>query len=175
MPNPALNLIVVVEELRRYPVKSMIGEQLTATEVTARGLLGDRAYALRDISDGKIATAKNPRKWPNLFDYEAALTGIATAGEELPPARITLPDGTTINTAQSDAARILSAALDREVRLEKIESAAASNRETSEEYWLDMEGLEHRDTVTDFNPAGRHFFRYGNRPRLDHGHAPTIA
>ena len=58
----------VVEELWRYPVKSMQGEQLNQTEVTERGLLCDRAYALRDNSDGKIATAKNPRKWPNLFD-----------------------------------------------------------------------------------------------------------
>jgi uncharacterized protein YcbX len=34
----------------------------------------------------------------------------------------------------------------------------ASNKETSEEYWLDMEGLEHRDTVTDFNlPEGTFF------------------
>jgi MOSC N-terminal beta barrel domain len=60
----------VAEELWRYPVKSMLGEQLGASEVTESGLLGDRVYALRDLSDGKIATAKNPRKWPNLFDYE---------------------------------------------------------------------------------------------------------
>ena len=162
MPNPASTLVGVVEELWRYPVKSMIGEQLTATEVPETGLLGDRAYALRDISDGKIATAKNPQKWPNLFDYGAALTGAATAGEKLPPARITLPNGTTISTEQPDAARILSAALKRQVRLEKIErnwrDAAASSKETSEEYWLDLEGLEHRDTVTDFNlPEGTFF------------------
>jgi uncharacterized protein YcbX len=76
----------------------MIGELLTATEVTERGLLGDRAYALRDISDGKIATAKNPRKWPNLFDYRAALVGAPRAGMKVPTARLTLPDGTTIGT-----------------------------------------------------------------------------
>jgi len=158
MPNPASTLVGEVEELRRYPVKSMLGEQLTVAEVVESGLLGDRAYALRDTSDGKIATAKNPRKWPNLFDYGAALTGAATAGEKLPPARITLPSGATITTEQPDAAPILSAALKREVRLEKIERAGASNQETSEEYWLDMEGLEQRDTVTDFNlPEGTFF------------------
>ena len=160
MSNPASTLVGVVEELWRYPVKSMIGEQLTATEVTKSGLLGDRAYALRDTADGKIATAKNPRKWPNLFDYEAALTGAATAGEELPTARITLPDGTTISTEQPDASRILSSALKREVKLEKIGRGEqdASNKEVSEEYWLDMEGLEHRDTVTDFTlPEGTFF------------------
>ena len=47
-------------------------------------------------------------------------------------------------------------------KLEKIErnlrDPAAPNKETSEEYWLDMEGLEHRDTVTDFNlPEGTFF------------------
>src|SRR3984893_12266668 len=52
----------------------------------------------------------------------------------------------------------LSAALKREVRLEKIERAAASNQERSEEYWLDMEGLEHRDTVTDFTLPASTFF-----------------
>ena len=120
MPNQASTMIGVVEELWRYPVKSMIGEQLTATEVTESGLLGDRAYALRDASDGKIATAKNPRKWPNLFDYGAALIGTPKTGEKPPPARITLPDRSTISTEQPHAARILSAALKREVRLEMI-------------------------------------------------------
>jgi uncharacterized protein YcbX len=46
--------------LWRYPVKSMMGEELNAAEITERGLLGDRAYALVDRSDGKVASAKNP-------------------------------------------------------------------------------------------------------------------
>jgi uncharacterized protein YcbX len=156
MPNQQSTLIGVVEELWRYPVKSMLGEQLTASEVSGRGLLGDRAYALRDTSDGKIATAKNPRKWPNLFDYQAALTAVPRASEKLPPARITLPDGITVSTEQPDAAAILSAALKREIKLEMV--GGASSNETSEEYWLDMEGLEHRDAVTEFNlPTGTFF------------------
>ena len=61
-----------VVSLWRYPVKSMMGEELNAAEFTERGLLGDRAYALVDNSDGKAATAKNPRKWPNLFDFRAS-------------------------------------------------------------------------------------------------------
>ena len=44
------------------------------------------------------------------------------------------------------------------MRLEKIERTGASNQETSEEYWLDMDGLEHRNTVTEFNlPTGTFF------------------
>jgi hypothetical protein len=49
-----------VVALCRYPVKSMLGEELNAAEVTDRGLLGDRAYALVDRADGKVASAKNP-------------------------------------------------------------------------------------------------------------------
>jgi MOSC domain-containing protein len=58
-----INLGSVVS-LWRYPVKSMMGEELNSTDVTELGLLGDRAYALVDSSDGKTATAKNPRKRP---------------------------------------------------------------------------------------------------------------
>jgi uncharacterized protein YcbX len=49
-----------VVSLWRYPVKSMMGEELNATEITERGLLGDRAYALVDSSDRKVPSAKNP-------------------------------------------------------------------------------------------------------------------
>ncbi len=42
----------------RYPVKSMMGEELNATLVTDRGLLGDRSLALVDAETGKVASAK---------------------------------------------------------------------------------------------------------------------
>jgi len=61
-----------VVTLWRYPIKSMIGEELNATEVTKGGLLGDRAYALVDQATTKVASAKNPSKWPHLFDFRAA-------------------------------------------------------------------------------------------------------
>lgn len=152
----------VIEEIWRYPVKSMLGERTSVTEVTECGLLGDRAYALRDVSDGKIATAKNPRKWPNLFDYQATLGSTAKVGGKTPPATIRFPDGTTLDTEHGDISRALSEALKREVMLDRVgvsnRSGRASTTETSEEYWLDMEGLEHRDTVTDFNLPEDTFF-----------------
>ena len=60
-----------VVDLWRYPVKSMMGEELNASEVTDRGLLGDRQFALVDKETGKVAGAKNPRKWGNFFDFRA--------------------------------------------------------------------------------------------------------
>src|ERR671928_1649042 len=110
-----------VVALWRYPVKSMMGEELNAAEVTERGLLGDRAYAVVDSADGKVASAKNPRKWPQLFDFRAAFVDIPRPGAEVPPVRITLPDGTVVTSEQSDLNQILSRALSREVTLDSTE------------------------------------------------------
>ena len=143
-----------VVSLWQYPVKSMMGEELNATEVTERGLLGDRAYALVDSSDGKVATAKNPRKWPRLFDFRATFIEPARAAAKIPPVRIAFPDGTTVTSDQSDLNQILSKALNREVALRAAQGGAVN----AEEYWPDMDGLDHRDTVTDFTlPEGTFF------------------
>ena len=143
-----------VVSLWRYPVKSMMGEELNAAEVTERGLLGDRAYALVDGSDSKAATAKNPRKWPHLFDFRATFVEPTRSAAKVPPVRIVLPDGTAVTSDQGDLDRILSKALDREVTLR----AARHGTVNAEEYWPDMEGLDHRDTVTDFTlPEGTFF------------------
>jgi len=143
-----------VVSLWQYPVKSMMGEELNATEVTERGLLGDRAYALVDSSDGKVATAKNPRKWPRLFDFRATFIEPARAAAKIPPVRIAFPDGTTVTSDQSDLNQILSKALNREVALRAAQGGAVN----AEEYWPDMDGLDRRDTVTDFTlPEGTFF------------------
>ena len=154
MSNAAQNELGSVVSLWRYPVKSMMGEELNATEVTERGLLGDRAYALVDSSDGKAATAKNPRKWPRLFDFRATVIEPARAAAKVPPVRIALPDGTIATSDQGDLNQILSKALNRAVTL----GAAQRGAVNAEEYWPDMDGLDHRDTVTDFTLPEETFF-----------------
>lgn len=58
-----------VRELLRYPVKSMAGESIAASEVApGLGLTGDRAWALRDLAAGEIRGAK---KIPGLLDCRA--------------------------------------------------------------------------------------------------------
>jgi uncharacterized protein len=145
----------------------MMGEELTAAGITERGLLGDRAYALVDRSDGKVASAKNPRKWPQLFDFRAAFVDPPRAGTKVPPVRIALPDGTVVSSEQGNLNQILSRALNREVTLDAAERGHREVVESTfpnpwtpkaEEYWPDMEGLDYRDTVTDFNlPEGTFF------------------
>jgi len=143
-----------VVSLWRYPVKSMMGEELNGAEVTERGLLGDRAYALLDSSTAKIVSAKNPRKWPNLFDFRAAFVEPPRKGEKIPPVRIALPNGTILTSEQRELNQVLTNALGRAVTL----AMAAPEMPSLEEYWPDMEGLAHRETVTDEAiPAGTFF------------------
>jgi uncharacterized protein len=101
--------------LRRYPVKSMLGEDLDEAELGAAGVDGDRALALIDPTTGRVATAKHPRLWRALLQCSAARNGAGV--------RITLPDGRTV--AADDADRALSDALGREVRLAAARPAGA--------------------------------------------------
>lgn len=143
-----------VVSLWRYPVKSMLGEELNAVEVTERGLLGDRAYALVDTTTGKVASAKNPRKWEKLFECRGAFLELPRAGQSAPPVRIMLPDGTLVTSEQADLNPILSRLFGREVSL----AGAAPTKPSLEEYWPDIEGLAHRERVTDeAMPAGTFF------------------
>ncbi len=156
MPSATEMDVGSVGSLWRYPVKSMMGEELNAIAVTERGLLGDRAYALMDPSTGKVVSAKNPRKWSNLFEFSAAYTEPPRLGEKFPPVQITLPENTIVTTGQSDIDQTLSAALSREVTL----SASAPETPTLEEYWPDVEGLDHKETVTEEDMPPETFFDF---------------
>jgi uncharacterized protein len=147
-----------VVALWRYPVKSMMGEELNASEVTVRGLLGDRQFAVVDASTGKVAGAKNHRKWGNFFDYRAAYVETPTRGSKLPAVRLTLPDGSVVTSEQRDLPQILSAALGRDVVLAQANDSDAATPARAEEYWPDMAGLEYRDTVTEWELPARTFF-----------------
>jgi len=67
----------LVAELWRYPVKSMLGQRIEAAEVTARGLAGDRAYALLDVESGRVVSAKIPRHWRGMFELRSSELGRA--------------------------------------------------------------------------------------------------
>jgi uncharacterized protein YcbX len=135
----------VLASLYRYPVKSMMGEEINSAFITKAGLFGDRSYALCDVESGKVVSAKNPRKWPNLFRYRAAYTTPPVTGSPLPPVRVSLPDGAVSESTHSDFAPKISATLGRGVKL----LAAPPQAAQLEEYWPDMEELSNRDIVTD--------------------------
>ncbi len=163
MPDPSHSASAHIEggsvvALWRYPVKSMMGEELNATEVLERGFVGDRQFAVVDASTGKVAGAKNPRKWGNFFDFRAAYVEPPRGASKLPAVRLTLPDGTVVTSDQPDLNQTLTRALGREVVFAEARGNGESAGAQAEEYWPDMEGLDHRDTVTEWElPAGTFF------------------
>jgi uncharacterized protein len=135
----------------------MLGEELNSSYITERGLIGDRAYALIDQKTGKAASAKNPRKWGKLFDFRSVfivdpLPQVVV--ENIPPVRITFPDGTHIFSDQDDIDYNLSKVFGREVRLIR----ASLDKPSYEEYWPDIEGLAQRDNVTYETMPSQTFF-----------------
>ena len=60
-----------VTSIRRYPVKSMLGEDLESGTFDQRGLAGDRRYALIDDETGKVVSTKRPRRWGQMFELAA--------------------------------------------------------------------------------------------------------
>ncbi len=143
-----------VVSLWRYPIKSMMGEELNASAVTDRGMLGDRSLALVDTETGKVVSAKNPKKWPAMFDFRAAFATPPQLGQPLPPVRVTRPDGESVMSDDAAFAESMSAALGRPVTL----AAAGAPEPSLEEYWPDMAELDHQETVTDESmPAGTFF------------------
>jgi MOSC domain-containing protein len=102
-----------VAEIWRYPVKSMAGERLDRCAVGVRGIPGDRGWALRDEKAGEIRGAK---KMPALMKCQAHYVSEPSANE-IPPAEITLPDGSKFKTGAPDANQQLSNLLGRPVTL----------------------------------------------------------
>jgi uncharacterized protein len=111
--------IGIVKELFRYPVKSMLGERLERLEIGERGVIGDRAWALRERANGKVVSAK---KFARMLDCRASYEASPVDGESA-PIKIELPDGRVLHAADADAAEQLSAVLGSEMVIERAEAS----------------------------------------------------
>ncbi|MDV3127984.1 MOSC domain-containing protein [Mycobacterium sp. 21AC1] len=98
-----------VATLRRYPVKSMLGETVEELFVDERGVQGDRRLALVDTQTGRIASAKQARLWRDLLQ--------CNAGVHDGRVQIRLPDGTMVPADDDGTDEQLSRLLSRPVRL----------------------------------------------------------
>ncbi|TVQ24985.1 MAG: MOSC domain-containing protein [Leptolyngbya sp. DLM2.Bin15] len=143
-----------VATLWRYPVKSMLGEELEASEITAHGLVGDRAYALWDVASGRVASAKNPKKWAKLLDFQAAFVETPQSTTPLPAVQMVLPDGTSVTSETEAVEDMLSETLGRSVQL----LSSAPEKVSLDQYWPQVEGTVHQDTITELVlPTGTFF------------------
>lgn len=101
-----------ISGIARYPVKSLVGENLTAARVDHRGIEGDRLWAVRD-PDGKLGSGKSTRRFrrmPGLLSlrsrYEADLTPV-----------VVFPDGRSLRGDAPEVHRALSDHVGRPVTL----------------------------------------------------------
>lgn len=105
----------VVAALWRYPVKSMLGEECAEVELEARGVRGDRRFAVCS-DDGRLGSGKNSRRHRHiegLFNFRARYDG------EWP--EIAFPDGQRMRADDARIDAALSEALRTPVTLAREE------------------------------------------------------
>ncbi len=91
-----MSVIGHVKEIWRYPVKSLRGESLHAARIWAKGVLGDRCWALKD--EFEVCGARDA---PVLLNCSSRYVG--TPGEDrVAPVEVTFPDGTVLRDDARD-------------------------------------------------------------------------
>jgi uncharacterized protein YcbX len=108
---------VQVESVWRYPVKSMLGEQVGEAEVPAGGVVGDRRFAVVDQQTGTVASAKQPRLWRRLLS--------ATAEHVDGTVHVHLPGEVVLSLDDPEAHARLSTFLRRAVRVSSTPEVGA--------------------------------------------------
>ena len=108
-----METIGTIQEIWRYPVKSMAGELIDSCSLGTLGIPGDRGWAVRDEKAGEIRGAK---KLPQLMRCQANYLA-EPAGDSVPPTEITFPDGSKVRAGDQQAEARLSELLGRPVTL----------------------------------------------------------
>ncbi|MFF9025187.1 MOSC domain-containing protein [Streptomyces eurythermus] len=87
---------VRVAGLRRYPVKSMRGEDLTHADFTARGMTGDRSWAVT-FPDGRVGSGKS---WKHVRRVDGLLGYTAETADDR--VRVRTPDDRVLAAGDPD-------------------------------------------------------------------------
>ncbi|MGW0533557.1 MOSC domain-containing protein [Streptomyces sp. NPDC003032] len=114
---------LTVVGLACHPVKSMLGEERERLDFDARGVVGDRLWALR-YADGKLGSGKDSRRFrrtPGLLEHRAAYDVDGTPV-------VTTPDGTTLRPGDPRIPRLFGegAELAREGEVNHQDAAGVS-------------------------------------------------
>ncbi|MFZ0834056.1 MAG: MOSC N-terminal beta barrel domain-containing protein [Mycobacterium sp.] len=128
-----------VGRLWRYPVKSMLGEEVAELQLGPSGVLGDRAYGFVDVQTGKLVSAKRAKSFGALLNCRARFLSAATEDRPSPPIAVRFPDGSSVRDDDAELARRTSELLGREVRL--VATASAGTGLTAPGAMLDLAGL----------------------------------
>ncbi len=150
-------IVGTIRSMMRFPVKSLLGETVTACAINDAGLDGDRAYALLDPSTGKIASAKQPNLWRKLLSFSAR-TGMADDADAIV---VSDQSGNEIKLRDAAFDAKLSEWIGREVKLIDVRPAGIElNRARPDEVMADgVDTLVTQDVlaIAAGSPAGGFF------------------
>jgi MOSC domain-containing protein len=119
--------IGTVKQIWRFAVKSMAGEQLSSCVVSERGIPGDRGWAVRDETAGKLATGS---RHPLLMQCAAHYREQPTNGTIHVDMRF--PDGLVVGSDASDVDARLTELLEKPVSLSSLQE------DTNAEHYFDV-------------------------------------
>jgi uncharacterized protein YcbX len=109
-----MNVVGTVHSLHRYPVKSMVGENMAAVDIGELGVPGDRTWAARNLELGEQQGA---RKLPKLLTLTASFVDDDRAGVPM----IGFPDGSRLRADDPRASELVSEHVGKKVRLVPLE------------------------------------------------------
>ena len=158
-----------IQQLWRYPVKSMGGERIDSAVVGTNGIAGDRTWAVRDTRAGEITGAK---KIPALLGCVAGTVGPADERGVF-QVEITLPDGRSVTTRDGNAAdAALSDLCERPVTLEWLRPASdldffrhgPRDSDAPRRTIQEIMGMEPGDPFPDFSGLPREIAEFATPP-----------
>mgnify|MGYP000598525905 CR=1 FL=1 len=107
-----------IQELWRFPVKSMGGESLSDVRTDSTGVIGDRRWSVRDTVRDELIMCK---EFPSLLMCSAQFEAEPQPGFGVAHAQITLPDGRRVATSDPSADLAVSAIVGRPVSLSPLQ------------------------------------------------------
>jgi uncharacterized protein len=128
--------IGTLEALRRYPVKSMAGEDLADARVTFSGILGDRVYAFIDTNNKSDVPWMTGRQAREMVLFRPRFVEPPRTDDNLPPVEqyaveVTTPDAGTFRAGDEKFTRFLEQRFARPLRLRFSERSMTDARPVS--------------------------------------------
>ena len=116
-------MLGTVKEIRRWPLKSMAGEELGECSVDERGVKGDRHFCLYTVADRRVVSAKRT-EFPDLLSFEASYVDPLRSTARLDGLEIEFPDGRRFTADERGCVDALTTWFGREVGIGFVGDAA---------------------------------------------------
>jgi uncharacterized protein YcbX len=151
-------IVGTIEQIWRYPVKSMAGETVSSAHIVSQGLAGDRCWAVVDDNGDQVRGAKS---WPELLNFRARLDvdkdpDQLAYDDDVPDAKIEAANGVEFMARDVNSADLLSRVLGKSAYLaplappERGQHYKLGNPPSEEEFRGQM-GLLEDEGMPDFS------------------------